>query len=143
MEKLEKLLIDCLDKNLIQIVLSGTKRNTDVSKIKIRPIEVKSSIIFQITEYVGNQVLHRNDDENGTALFVKQSLTNSFKQAQVQTESNTYTVLVSKKGKITITSNKNKDAKKQADLSHNRKKKYILEEGKAVEFLVDLGIMNK
>ena len=32
---------------------------------------------------------------------------------------------------------------KEIDLSHNRKKHYILEEGKAVPFLQDLGVMTK
>ena len=54
-----------------------------------------------------------------------------------------YTVLVSKKGKMTVTEKRNKDNLPKVDLSHNRSKKYILEEGKAVPFLVDLGVMTK
>ena len=50
---------------------------------------------------------------------------------------------MSKKGKMTVTEKRNKDNLPKVDLSHNRSKKYILEEGKAVPFLVDLGVMTK
>ena len=51
-------------------------------------------------------------------------------------------VLVSKKGKITVKQHKSKGEKAVdgPDMSHNRVKKYILEEGTAVPFLVDLGV---
>ena len=44
---------------------------------------------------------------------------------------------------MTVTEKRNKDNLPKVDLSHNRSKKYILEEGKAVPFLVDLGVMTK
>ena len=36
-----------------------------------------------------------------------------------------------------------KQAKEQGDLTHNRKKQYVLPEGTAVPFLVDLGVMTR
>ena len=54
-----------------------------------------------------------------------------------------YTVLVSKKGKVTVKKKAQTGKIRPADLSHNRKKQYILEEGTAVPFLVDLGVMTK
>ena len=50
------------------------------------------------------------------------------------------TILVSKKGKITVKTKKNICGKKEIDLSHNRVKKYILEEGIPVPFLIELGV---
>jgi SAM-dependent methyltransferase len=57
-------------------------------------------------------------------------------------------ILVSKKGKVTINKKKSSAALilpsgANDSLNHNRKKRYILEEGIAVPFLVDLGVMNK
>ena len=59
----------------------------------------------------------------------------SFRQMQIETVSENISVLTSKKGKITIQRKKRQTPGKAADLSHNRKKKYILEEGVYVPFL--------
>ena len=66
-----------------------------------------------------------------------------FRQVQVETVSEDITVLISKKGKATIKRKRKKVQAKAADLSHNRKKKYILEEGIVVPFLQDLGVMTQ
>ena len=66
-----------------------------------------------------------------------------FKQMQMETRKFRYQVLVSKKGKMTIQRRLQTGRFKEIDLSHNRKKHYILEEGKAVPFLQDLGVMTK
>ena len=52
-------------------------------------------------------------------------------------------LVISKKGKATIKRKRKKVQAKAADLSHNRKKKYILEEGIVVPFLQDLGVMTQ
>ena len=70
-------------------------------------------------------------------------LLEEFRQVQVETVSEDITVLISKKGKATIKRKRKKVQAKAADLSHNRKKKYILEEGIAVPFLQDLGVMTQ
>ena len=69
-----------------------------------------------------------------------------FMQMQLFLADRTVNVLVSKKGKVTVKEKKEtKEAlpKPAQDLSHNRKKQYILEEGKPVPVLVDLGVMTK
>ena len=51
-------------------------------------------------------------------------------------------MLVSKKGKVTVQKKKEqRGEKRQAELSHNRTKNYILKEGIQVPFLQDLGVM--
>ena len=60
---------------------------------------------------------------------------------QIETVHEDCTVLVSRKGKVTVKRRKRQTAAKKADLSHNRKKQYILEEGIPVPFLQDLGVM--
>jgi hypothetical protein len=44
---------------------------------------------------------------------------------------------------VTIKQKVQKKEVKPQELSHNRKKRYILEEGVAVPFLVDLGVQTK
>ena len=54
-----------------------------------------------------------------------------------------YTVLVSKKRKNFDQAEKPKKRGAPAELSHDRKKRYILEEGTFVPFLNDLGVMTE
>ena len=67
----------------------------------------------------------------------------NFRQMQIETVQAEYTVLVSKKGKISIKRKNRKSAAPPAELSHDRKKRYILEEGTFVPFLNDLGVMTE
>ena len=54
-----------------------------------------------------------------------------------------YTILVSKKGKVSIQKKAVKGCVRKVELSHNRSKKYILKEGTPVPFLQDLGVMTQ
>ena len=67
-----------------------------------------------------------------------------FRQMQIDTKSERASVLISKKGKVTINRKKvtRPDQGKQ-DLSHNREKQYILKEGMDIPFLRDLGVMTQ
>ena len=66
-----------------------------------------------------------------------------FKQAEVESSRGQARVLVGKKGTVTIKVKKNQQKMVAAPnvASHNRQKRYILEEGKPVAFLEDLGVM--
>ena len=52
-------------------------------------------------------------------------------------------MLVSKKGRVTIKKKASENKGKEIDYGHNRKKRYILEEGVPVPFLRDLGVMTE
>ena len=68
----------------------------------------------------------------------------TFKQMQLESDTCTASVLVSKKGTMTIKKKPHmKGTGKPVNLAHNRKKRYILEEGIPVPFLQDLGVMTK
>lgn len=144
MEKLREVLLEQLNKNLIRIIISG-KKNKDVisDKIKVRPVEIKGNLEFQVTEYVGKKVLHSNLSGEEAVSFITLSMENNFKQCQIETVDKEFSVLVSKKGKVTIQKKNKKVVTDQPDLSHNRAKKYLLEPGKKVDFLIDLGVMTK
>ena len=68
-----------------------------------------------------------------------------FKQLEAESMESRLNVLVSKKGKVTTKLKKNKAEALagKPDMSHNRTKKYILKEGVAVPFLVDLGVQTR
>uniref|UniRef100_UPI0035682278 class I SAM-dependent methyltransferase n=1 Tax=Ilyobacter sp. TaxID=3100343 RepID=UPI0035682278 len=68
-------------------------------------------------------------------------LKNYFKQGVIFAAEGDYQLLVNKKNEIKII--KNKPTKVQEkDLTHNRKKNYVIEEGKHCDFLYKLGVMD-
>ena len=64
-----------------------------------------------------------------------------YRQLQAETVSQTASVLVSKKGKVTVKTKHRSIPVAKADMSHNRTKQYLLPEGEPVPFLVKLGVM--
>lgn len=151
MSDLQSLFTDCLNETLIRVILSNPSSKDGVIKICARPMLKNKSLLFQIEEYTKTQVFHKNltAGDAGSYLTGKlssdtSSQTASFKNALVETQSFTANVLVSKKGTITIKKKMNASPKQtKISLSHNRKKKYILEEGIPVPFLIDLGVMTQ
>lgn len=143
MEQLKKVLNDGINENLYQIILSNPRKAGGAEKIKVRPVLVKGKVEFQETSYVGTKVFHENFSKENLIERIVTALTEDFKQGELENKEFRATVLVSKKGKITVKTKKNVGEKKEINLSHNRVKQYILEEGKAVPFLVELGVQSK
>lgn len=142
MENIRELLKDTLNIEFVQAVISNPRTAKEVLRIKIRPIEKKGVLYFQCEAFTQKQVFH----ENLTAEAAVQKLEGymqEYRQMQLMTKTMNYTALVSKKGKVTITKKRQEGCPREVDLSHNRKKKYILEEGTFVPFLYDLGVMTK
>lgn len=140
--ELSELLNSALTSELSGITISNVKNSDLGEKIKIRPVLLKDQLKFQVTFYRGTKVIHKNYEKKELLTDIPLWLGEYFKQMQAEYSDIQASVLVSKKGKITIKQKKT-GCKKQAILEHNRKKKYILEEGKPVPFLVDLGVMSK
>lgn len=141
MEELYKLLEESLNERLYQITAGGPRKKDGDIRLKLRPVMIKDELCFQMESYRGSQVFHRNVSAAEAMDEMGKAMENSFRQLDVETMDFQAVALVSKKGKITIKKKKNGAEKvKELSLSHNRAKKYILEEGKRVPFLVDLGV---
>ena len=150
MQQLLSLLEEQLSEQLEQIVLSNAKTKDGVFKVKIRPVLIGNDVLFQFTSYEGTKVYHENRDKGETKEKICSLLSECFKQMQLASANMTASVLVSKKGKVTVKCKGKKqelaaanseDA--QSRLSHNRQKQYIINEGEVVPFLVDLGVQTK
>ena len=142
MEEIIQFLAGILNREFIRAVFSNPRVKDNVVKAKLRPMEQKGELLFQLESFTKTQAFHKNlTVEETKDELVK--LLEEFRQVQVETVSEDITVLISKKGKATIKRKRKKVQAKAADLSHNRKKKYILEEGIAVPFLQDLGVMTQ
>lgn len=144
MDKLQNLFRQALDGNLIQMTLSGTVDADRAEKAKVRPVIMGDGLRFQETLYRGKQVFHTNLDASAMADRLAGYMADLFRQAQIKCAGEELTVLVSKKGKVTVKRRHLSETESGTgcDLSHNRQKRYIIREGKAVDFLVRLGVQN-
>lgn len=142
MEELQELLYKYLNQSLVQIIISNPRNREVAGKIHLRPVLVKEELVFQASEYKEKKVYHKNLVREDAIQQVLCWL-EEYRQLEVVSQLGQATVLISKKGKITVKEKKAPACVKQIDLSHNRKKKYILDPEKKVEFLVDLGVQTK
>lgn len=153
MKELRELLENTLNESLEQIVLSDSRNKEAAQKAKIRPVMIKGELVFQETIYKGTQVFHHNYKKEEMAerilgmLGQEASEAIRFSQAQLTSQALNATVLVSKKGKLTVkvkkqTAQNAPAGSSGASLAHNKTKQYILKEGQPVDFLVGLGVQS-
>ena len=146
MDELLKVLQETINQDLLQIILSNTRDANQATKIKVRPVKIKEELLFQETLYRGIQVFHQNFSEKEMVERIENYLESLFKQGEIKTVLEDITVLVSKKGKLTIKRKKqtsqtgNKKCDAEQNMQHNRTKQYILMDGQPVDFLVGLGV---
>ena len=142
--ELQKLLQDEIREGLYRITISGPRGDSEVSKVRIRPVEIKGKLLFQCQETVGTKEFHKNMTKDDVITRISDWMNGTFKQMQLESDICTASVLVSKKGTMTIKKKPHmKGTGKPVNLAHNRKKRYILEEGVKVPFLQDLGVMTQ
>ncbi len=152
MEELKTVLEKYLDENLERITLSAPRKGREELKARIRPVLLKGELRFQFEIFRGPKAFHENLTAEEAAERIAGLMSDIFCQLQLEAVSGQVTALVSKKGKVTVKEKRgtaekivpeaSKDAEvKQAALAHNKKKRYLLEEGRPVPFLVDLGVM--
>lgn len=154
MDELNRLLEEILNIDLHQIVLSNTRDDAQGTKVKVRPVLLKGEPVFQETLYKDNKVYHTNIEVSELKERIIDYLMHLFRQGEFQAKELDATVLVNKKGHIMVrkrkkrvepaenTSLNNADDvdKRKSELAHDRKKHYILTDGKPVDFLIGLGV---
>ena len=142
MDELRKVLNDNLNEEFLSAVLSNPRRKDGISKVKVRPVDGKGTAGFQLEAFRNNQAFHENLDAPGACERLLSYMKN-LRQMQMETCTSSYTILTGKKGKVTVRKKEHARPKERQALSHNREKQYILREGEAIPFLIDLGVMTK
>lgn len=118
----------------------------DQKDAEYRRVEIEQKgEAYQIAKYTQKQVFHENTSVENTVELCVGLLEKQFRQANAFGPDGEQMILVSKKGKVTYKSNKKGENKVScretpAFTEHNRKKHYILEEGKPIAPLLDMGI---
>lgn len=129
---------------LISATLSQRRKagegDDSYNKTVIKPVLLKGTLHYQFTYHFSKKVTHENIPAADLESAVMKLFAETFRQGLLCTAQADYQVLISKKYKVSILTKS--PTKKPGTLAHNRAKQYILEEGKPVPFLVELGIMN-
>lgn len=156
MDELKKLLETYMDENLEQLILSSPRKGLEEKKVRIRPVLLKGQLKFQAEIFRGTQAFHENLGKEEAIARILGWMENTFCQLQLTASEGAVNVLVSKKGHMTVKEKRKASVSgkapagacetgacsvKKTNLEHNRKKAYLLEEGRPVPFLVDLGVM--
>lgn len=127
--------------DVIKLVFSE-KKNADFefSKVAARPFDSKSGTKWQLEQFKGAQVFHKNLSPEEFFSWIEKTGEKNFRQAVLTAEGTSvhYTIFPDKT-KRKESSNSLKAQKKE----HNREKTYILREGENIPALVDLGIFSK
>ena len=142
MNKVRELCNKYLGNKLYQVILSNPKGKKEISKVKIRPVSLKEELLFQVSEWKGNQIFHKNLEKEQVTEEIIHYLKETFGQLELSSMEVQATVLISKKGRVTV-KQKQVNMEKQIDFSHNKSKNYILPQDEPVPFLIDLGVQTK
>ena len=152
-ETVESMVEFFANEQLQQMIFSNPARKDGILKVRIRPVSLRGKLLFQAEELVGTQAFHKNLLPEEVCGYVTGLLSGGLRNGEVISGLGSAVVLVSKKGAVTVKikraacpkQEENREDGPVADvvLAHNRKKRYVLEEGKPVEFLVDLGVMTR
>ncbi|MBU3013169.1 SAM-dependent methyltransferase [Poseidonibacter lekithochrous] len=129
------------EENIISAVFSGIQKKAikTFNKVTIKKVTIQNEVKYQFEYFYDKNVEHKNLEDNETKAEISNLLETYFKQALINTTHSDYHILINKKGEAKI--NKKAPTKKFEEVSHNRKKKYILNEGELSPFLIELGIM--
>ena len=125
----------------VKIIISNTITKTqEIKKIQIE----KKEKYYQIAEFTEKQVFHKNVDEKEMERVCVASLNDNFLQLNVWAVSSEAQIKLTRKRKV-LFDVKKADNKRMAEevKTNNRKKNYILEEGRVIEPLTDMGIFTK
>lgn len=127
MEEVLNLFTEILENEKFIYGVFSNLRKKDINsfkKVNVKPVLIKDELKYQFTYEYPTKVLHKNLNQLETIDEVTKLLSETFKQGMVFTKDADYQILISKKGKVAIL--KKKATKTHVDLSHNRKKQYIL-----------------
>jgi len=129
------------EETIIKATLSGIRNKSEktYNKVTIKKVIIKNEEKHQFEYFYDKNVEHKNLTNEETLSEMTKLIGNYFKQVLINTIDSDYQILISKKGVPKV--HKKVATKKFEVPSHNKKKKYILNEGELTPFLIELGIM--
>ena len=118
---------------LTRAVLSKPRRAGVAERVVIEPVEVRGAVGYRVTTRLADRAMHRNVQARVAHEEVA-ALLRDYGQALLQSADADWQVL----GETVL---RRPPTRPASGHRHDRRKRYVLEEGKPVPFLVELGVM--
>lgn len=144
--KVDKLYIENLFRDIVEknIFIKGSVSNPvnkkeEFTKGNLKPVKIKNEIFIQLESFRDKKAYHENIC---LCDFIPRfsEILDRFKQVLLITQGIDYQIL---KGKNEYNIKETKNSRAVESLEHNKKKKYIIDEGVPVPFLIKLGVMGE
>ncbi|MEG1126767.1 MAG: methyltransferase, partial [Oscillospiraceae bacterium] len=136
---MEDLFKGCISESLYKIIVSDPlKNNTEYTKIVFN----KMDGYFLSEKYTQKQVFHEHVKFDMLSQALNLLAENTFKQFNLWDDKYEYSLRISKSGKALFRKSAIKSSPQPMN-THNRQKKYLIEEGTIVEPLIDMGIFTR
>ena len=132
---------DCLVAVHFRKPNSASANSSSAEKAKIRPIATQRGRAFQCTKQVAQQALHQNHDAAAVAEVVCQMLQEEFSASTIQTTTADFIVKHKSSGRLKIQKRKPTTTEVIVE-SHNRERSYLIPDGTACPFLIEIGVMS-
>ncbi len=139
-------------KDIITEIIENGGRKFIVSKPSAKEQEYKKITVeekngkYQVAKFTEKQVFHENVRKDDLANKLTVLIDNAYRQVNAWSTDFEHIIMVSKKGEISYKRKvlkSRENIKTQPQNAHNRKKKYLIEEGQTVAPLVDMGVFTK
>lgn len=142
MEKITQALCSAMDGGkLIKIIFAAKRRKSlPYNKVTLRPVDIGGEYMYQAEFHFDKKVTHENIPYFEGIDFAEKTIRDDFKQINILTETEDIQILASNPDNPKIT--RHKTLRKVRDLSHNKKKQYIIDDGVPCDFLIKLGVMS-
>ena len=127
------------NKNITKCIFSNMKGDYEYTKIIIKPLIIKNNFVYQFEQFKNNKAYHSNLTVEESIQKLSTIIKNFYQYVVFTTEADIQIIRGKKDFNMKSTCNQ----KEICSLEHNKVKKYILEEGTPIPFLIRLGIMGE
>ena len=127
------------NKNITKCIFSNMKGDYEYTKIIIKPLIIKNNFVYQFEQFKNNKAYHSNLTVEESIQKISTIIENFYQYVVFTTEADIQIIRGKKDFNMKSTCNQ----KEICSLEHNKVKKYILEEGTPIPFLIRLGIMGE
>ena len=127
------------NKNITKCIFSNMKGDYEYTKIIIKPLIIKNNFIYQFEQFKNNKAYHSNLTVEESIQKLSTIIETFYQYVVFTTEADIQIIRGKKDFNMKSTCNQ----KEICSLEHNKVKKYILEEGTPIPFLIRLGIMGE
>ena len=140
---MKEILSYVINNKILQKLTLSKSTDSAIIRTTGRLIEIKGQLFLALENFcTEGKAVQRNIPVSDAPDYVAGLIPAEYKQMNIITANGVCEVKVSKKGKVTVIDHIKRDTITQTDLSHNRKKQYIIPDDEPVDFLIALGVQD-